>query len=1261
MLRFGLIWLLLSIGFNTLASHILGGELTYKHIKDNQYKVTLLIYRDCNGCKINGSGGGNSTENCSEIDYVFVKGSDNTITKETKFALNRESIKDISPLCRSKISACKSNPNTIHGIELHQFTSIVDLDHSKIKGFCNYKIYVSIAERNTNITTGQSLQNFCIDALINTCLSSKNNSPQFASPPTFFVNSNKSSYQSSFAEESDNDSLVYSLTPAFYDLDKEVNYGLGFSYTNPLSVFCTEPSPCIANKEKETGFYIDRHNGSIVFVPIQSSEIAIIAIKIDEYRKISGTWEHIGYIKRDYQVNVRTNDGNNIPKFLNKDYFEVCEEDPLVIKIESKDDRNSITSQLDSNTFSINSSIQGSTFTQSSQSNAPYNYGLFKWTPPKAASDKGIYKISIIATDNHCDLNGQNQQVISIKVLAKEKVKLTKTDLGCGNFEIKSSTIANQSNFLLSVFRLEDLAKSIFTTSKTTDTLSFLQKGSYLLMATLTSAKGCVTKIFDTLYYTNPNVSAMLVGNDSVCQNMIYPYSVSNLSIPNLNLKWMANGQYVDTGLTIKTKFNTSTYLQVMMNFQKGKWQCFDTLNKWIKTISMPKIILPNTISLCHKTGIFDLSTVITKPTDGIWTSKHANFINGNLHTSIGPTSKDDTVNLYYEISHSGCIAKQNWPLVLKSVPDFELSTFSVCEINSPVAFENLIKSPSTLTGLSFSWTLPLFPGKIKQVNGYQSFYPSEIGFGTHTYIGQLTAPNGCKTYDTASLEITKIVKIKLAPELTICQESGEINITSLAGATPDNGNWYFTNFSLFNDKKLVKTDTCGTYDLTYIYDNYGCYDQKSLKLTIACKPKIEILNLEKAICDSKLPISLSAIPMGGNWTGDYISLNQFNPPASSYADQYTVNYILKDDQCQFKESRTVTINPSPELKINPSSIDLCHPASIAFSGMVAKTNKMVFSYLSNSVTLTLPGASTYYKTKLFESQFDKLLEFQTIKVLASNSEGCLLEKEFFIKVHDTPQIEPFKDTFSCENSNTILSPQIKYNGNEPLAFSWIEKLTEINAQKNLVTSKLPVGPHKLSFICGNSYCGNSMLINHEIKPKPLVDFIVMPSEKTTVVQPSFWFVNRSAPNLKWLWNFGSHQANAFSSLINPTYSYSDTGNYEVSLTGTDAFGCADTRYKTVVVRPELLLFIPNAFSPNNKDEEKNNVFGVSLDNYNSYSIEIYDRWGHKLFYSENPKDTWDGKSGLTYCTPDTYFYSVKINSITNHKYHYKGTILLLK
>ncbi|MBO6518362.1 MAG: gliding motility-associated C-terminal domain-containing protein, partial [Bacteroidia bacterium] len=62
-------------------------------------------------------------------------------------------------------------------------------------------------------------------------------------------------------------------------------------------------------------------------------------------------------------------------------------------------------------------------------------------------------------------------------------------------------------------------------------------------------------------------------------------------------------------------------------------------------------------------------------------------------------------------------------------------------------------------------------------------------------------------------------------------------------------------------------------------------------------------------------------------------------------------------------------------------------------------------------------------------------------------------------------------------------------------------------------------------------------------------------------------------------------------------------------------------------------VFLPKAFTPN--DDGLNDTYGIS----NPFAIqelisfEIFDRWGGRVFYTENPQDAWDG-----------YFKGVPVN-----------------
>jgi hypothetical protein len=53
MFRALILGLLLSLTFWSQASHVMGGEITYKHLGANSYQFELVFYRDCNGADVN--------------------------------------------------------------------------------------------------------------------------------------------------------------------------------------------------------------------------------------------------------------------------------------------------------------------------------------------------------------------------------------------------------------------------------------------------------------------------------------------------------------------------------------------------------------------------------------------------------------------------------------------------------------------------------------------------------------------------------------------------------------------------------------------------------------------------------------------------------------------------------------------------------------------------------------------------------------------------------------------------------------------------------------------------------------------------------------------------------------------------------------------------------------------------------------------------------------------------------------------------------
>ena len=89
--------------------------------------------------------------------------------------------------------------------------------------------------------------------------------------------------------------------------------------------------------------------------------------------------------------------------------------------------------------------------------------------------------------------------------------------------------------------------------------------------------------------------------------------------------------------------------------------------------------------------------------------------------------------------------------------------------------------------------------------------------------------------------------------------------------------------------------------------------------------------------------------------------------------------------------------------------------------------------------------------------------------------------------------------------------------------------------------------------------------------------------------------------------------------------------------------------------------FIPNSFTPNGN--ALNDVFngkGVGFRN-DGFELSIYDRWGEKIFYTEDPYKGWDGKISGKVCMGGVYAYKIRVTELNNIEHKYVGTVVLVR
>ena len=135
---------------------------------------------------------------------------------------------------------------------------------------------------------------------------------------------------------------------------------------------------------------------------------------------------------------------------------------------------------------------------------------------------------------------------------------------------------------------------------------------------------------------------------------------------------------------------------------------------------------------------------------------------------------------------------------------------------------------------------------------------------------------------------------------------------------------------------------------------------------------------------------------------------------------------------------------------------------------------------------------------------------------------------------------------------------------------------------------------------------------------------------------------------VSWFWDFGD---GVTSILENPTHTYDTTGTFLVYLVVTNSEGCVDTISDSIIVVSEI--FVPNFFTPNGDDMYDNFVIPYLPQLYPNSKLYVYNRWGIKVYQSDNYQNDWDGEKH----SAGTYFYVLYVSDGTVRK----GTITLFR
>ncbi|MBL7918000.1 MAG: gliding motility-associated C-terminal domain-containing protein [Bacteroidia bacterium] len=255
--------------------------------------------------------------------------------------------------------------------------------------------------------------------------------------------------------------------------------------------------------------------------------------------------------------------------------------------------------------------------------------------------------------------------------------------------------------------------------------------------------------------------------------------------------------------------------------------------------------------------------------------------------------------------------------------------------------------------------------------------------------------------------------------------------------------------------------------------------------------------------------------------------------------------------------------------------------------------------------------------------------------------------------------------TLDCNNVPTVaITPSIT-GSTTGFTYSWTVPAGALtsNLTSSVLTSNLP-GFYMVLVTNTINGCVNQVVyevveggIQASFTPDP--DFGYAPLLVTFTNTSS---TSTGASSIISTWGFGDGVVT--STIMNSAaidHVYQSAGTYTVYLK-VQKGSCIDTAMRIVRVELPSKLEIPNVFTPNG--DEANDVFRLRASNLSEIYIQIFDRWGTKVYEvtSKTGNFAWDGNNlqGKE-CSDGTYFYILKAKGEDAKEYDLRGNVSLFR
>ncbi|MDN3547644.1 PKD-like domain-containing protein [Mucilaginibacter aquaedulcis] len=597
--------------------------------------------------------------------------------------------------------------------------------------------------------------------------------------------------------------------------------------------------------------------------------------------------------------------------------------------------------------------------------------------------------------------------------------------------------------------------------------------------------------------------------------------------------------------------------------------------------------------------------------------------------------------------------------------------------ITSPVA-KTICNSNSSnyevsfsVPGTNFSWSRAAVPGiSNATVSGQTASTIREVLFNTTdapvdvTYLFNYETAN-CQGIPTQLVvTVNPTVKIISAPKGISCSGTPQDYIIQ-ANVSSATFNWKraavnnISNAAVTDgssstiNETLINTST-GDLSVTYIITPtaFGCQGNPFIyTVLVNSQPMTPIANNNSPVClgstvQLRTPPVLNATYL---WTGpngytSNLQNSDIKNVAATATGTYNL-YVTVNSCSSLAGTTTVIINEPPHADAGPDQLVCISAPSIQLAGKV--TGGTVTGVWRSSGTGTFSPASNELNAKYIPSAQDRAKDDVTLTLSSTSKDDCAIStSDMQIVFGLSPAADAGPDQQVCAqdvavplNGKLLVTGGAKWSTSGTGSFN--PSADQLNAAYIPSPQDVASGSVTLTLLATDADP-----ICYESTDQLQVNFIPPPSvnagtiryvlkERTITLNPVV-----SDPNVQYLWSPDIGISNT--KIKNPIITGDIDRTYVLQV--TDSRGCVTTDKVFIKVSPELN--VPNTFTPN--ADGINDFWEIKgLIAYQDAVIDIFNRYGTKLYHSVGYNQPWDGTFNGQALSPGTYYYIIntKVNN----------------